>query len=277
MTRAFGDTGDAREIGTVTYFPPCAPDHEDNRTEIGNCPYFRAAVVVVALMWLLMAPAAAPAQRLITVAFKDTPAADAIVQLCWLAEAAIVFHPPASDARVSLAMDNVPARDAIRAVADAIGYSTREVGPIYVLAPTQQAPPLPAPADVEEQYLYSDRQELDAARLALALTPSQIAQVAQGGTLEYSELSAGEQGLLAGIYNRLIRAAQAGWIAGAKGLENAPAAPPPSLAFGIRGWLWRMQRLPQQPTAPLGGQAPAPPAGDAPAAPAQPAPGGGSQ
>lgn len=226
-----------------------------------------ALLVVIALM-LLIAPAAS-AQRLISLAFKDTPAADAIAQLAWLAEAAIVLRPPASDARVSLVMDNVPAADAIRAVADAIQYGVREVGPVYVLAPTEPAPLLPAPAQVAEQYLYADRQGLDAARLALMLSPSQIAQLAQGGTLAYSDLSAGEQDLLGGIYRRLIRAAQAGWVSGATSLENAPAEPPLALAFGIRGWVWRMQRPPQQPTAPPAAQASTPPAGQ-PAVPAAP-------
>jgi len=146
-----------------------------------------------------------------------------------------------------------------------IKYAWSKVGAMYVLVPAQREPLLPGRGDVADRVLYPERQRLDAARLMLTLTRSQVARVSQGDSLKYAELSRPQQDLLAGIYGRLLAAARGGWVQAAQDLAAAPTPLPDSLAFSIRGYVWRLEQG-QQPSQPA-------PAGSV---PAQPAPASGT-
>lgn len=181
----------------------------------------------------------------VTFAFEELAAADAIMQLRWLADVPIVFQPP-PDVRINLSVMEVPLDRALTALCDPLGYEWMRVGSIYVLRPAQREPLLPAP-DPPERFLYTDLQRLDAARLILALDSDQLARVSQGQALTYPELSPAQQRILSDIYTRLITAARREWIPGAERLSAAPATLPPSLAFSIRGYTWRIAQPPARP------------------------------
>jgi len=227
-------------------------------------------IFALALTRLGAAPALA-AEKPITLSFHDVAAADAILQFRWLAEVPIVFQPPPGNVRVNLALHEVPLAAALTALCQTMGYEYHKVGQVYVLTPAQRASLLPAAADIAQRVLDPQRQRLNAARLMLTLTPDQIARTAQGDSLKYSELSSGQQELLGEIYGHLIAAARAGWIQGTQDLATAAATPPTSLAFSIRGYVWRLQQ-PAQPGAPQPGPSAgtSPPPGAPPASPGQP-------
>lgn len=205
---------------------------------VGFCLVLAGAAAAVA-------PAAAQPsdaeQRRITLAFQDAAAADAITQFRWVADVPIVFSPP-PEKRLSLSMMDVPLDAALDALCKQIGYEWRTVGGVYVLFPASRAPMLPAAGDLENRVLYPDRQRRDAARLALALTGSQIAGLSGGAGLRYSTLPAGQQDLLKTIYDRLLAGARGAWIEGAQSLASAPDTPPDSLAISLRGFVWRLQQ-----------------------------------
>ncbi|UCH33289.1 MAG: STN domain-containing protein [Armatimonadota bacterium] len=198
-------------------------------------------IVAVAVAHLLLVPPAWAQERRITLSFEDVAAADAVIQFRWLAEVPIVFQPPANDVRINLVMQEVPLEQALDALCRQMSYEWRKVGQVYVLRPAQRAPLLPAPEDLANRVLYSERQRLDAARLMLTLTQSQIARASQGDALAYGDLSQPQQELLGGIFGRLISAVRGGWLPGARALEGSPSEPPESLAFSIRGYVWRLE------------------------------------
>jgi len=211
-----------------------------------------AAVILAGALAQLMAAAPALAQQeRVTIAFEDVAAADALMQFRWVAGVPVVYQPP-PDVRISLILQDVPLDHALTTLCEQMGYEWRKVGRVYVLGPAERKPLLPAPADLESRFLYPERQRLDAARLMLALTRTQVARAAEGDGLQYSELSRRQQEILARIWGRLTAAARAGWIGGAGALDTASAAPPPeSLAFSIRGYVWRVeepQAVPPQPS-----------------------------
>jgi hypothetical protein len=225
---------------------------------------FLCALVLAAISGRFGAAPALAGDKPITLSFHDAAAADAILQFRWLAGVPIVFQPPAGNVRVSLALHEVPLPAALSALCQNIGYEYRKIGQVYALTPKQRPPLLPAAADIADRFLYSERQRLNAARLMLTLTPDQVARTAQGESLKYSELSSRQQELLGEIYGRLIAAARAGWIQGTRGLATAPATPPASLAFSIRGFIWRLEQpqqagAPRQPAATPSGQPALPP------------------
>jgi len=225
-----------------------------------------AAFILVTAMASLASAQPAPAQeRRVTLTFNDIAAADAITQFRWLAEVPVIFTPPPSTARITLSTLNVPLDEALTALCGQIKYAWSKVGAMYVLVPAQREPLLPGRGDVADRVLYPDRQRLDAARLMLTLTRSQVARVSQGDSLKYAELSRAQQDVLGGIYGRLIAAARGGWVQAAPDLAAASTTPPDSLAFSIRGYVWRLEQG-QQPSQP-------PPAGSV---PAQPAPASGT-
>jgi len=206
----------------------------------------RVCAWVIAAAGLLALAAGGPAlaqpkSKTITLAFDNIAATDAIMQFRWLADIPIVFAPP-PDARVSLSMMEVPLDDALDALCAQIGYTRRTVGRTYVLTPAERKPLLPTAADLEDRFLHPERQGLDAARLLLALTREQTALLSGGETLSYADLSPAQQELLGGIYTRLVGAARAGRIPGAQMLADALASPPDTLALGIRGYVWSMER-----------------------------------
>jgi hypothetical protein len=208
-------------------------------------------------------PAGAQEPR-ITLTFNDVAAADAITQFRWLAEVPVVFTPPPAAARVTLSMLNVPLADALTALCQQMKYEWTKTGAMYVLTPAQRQPLLPGAADIVDRVLYRERQRLDGARLMLTLTRSQVARVSQGDSLKYSELSHPQQALLAGIYGRLVAGARRGWVQGAQGLASAPTTPPDSLAFSIRGYVWRVEQGQQPQPPPAGSVRAQPPPGEAP-------------
>jgi len=239
--------------------------HIDGRRAAPRCSRWVGYCLVLACALAAVAPAVAQqgdvAQHRITLAFQDAAAADAIAQFRWVAEVPIVFSPP-PETRMSLSMMDVPLNAALDALCRQIGYEWRTVGEVYVLYPAQRTPLLPAPAELEDRVLYPDRQHLDAARLVLALTEDQVASLSGGASLRYSVLSPSQQDLLKTIYGRLLAAARGRWIEGAQGLASGPDTPPDSLAFGIRGFVWRLQQpTPGPATAPSQPrpQQPAPP------------------
>ena len=206
----------------------------------------RVCAWVIAAAGLLALAAGGPAlaqpkSKTITLAFDNIAATDAIMQFRWLADIPIVFAPP-PDARVSLSMMEVPLDDALDALCAQIGYTRRTVGRTYVLTPAERKPLLPTAADLEDRFLHPERQGLDAARLLLALTREQTALLSGGETLSYADLSPAQQELVGGIYTRLVGAARAGRIPGAQMLADALASPPDTLALGIRGYVWSMER-----------------------------------
>jgi len=219
--------------------------HSPARGRRRVCAWVIAAAGLLALA--AGRPAAAqPKSKTITLAFDNIAATDAIMQFRWLADIPVVFAPP-PDVRVSLSMMEVPLDDALNALCAQVGYTWRTVGRVYVLTPAKRRPLLPTAADVEDRFLHPERQGLDAARLLLALTRGQIDLLSGGQTLSYADLSPAQQELVGGIYTQLIGAARAGWLPGAQMLADAPASPPDTLAFGIRGYVWSAE----QPSAPL--------------------------
>jgi hypothetical protein len=240
MSKVWRRTGDRRHGSRGPVRPVC----------LGVLTASLVAFVVTAVA---AATAETPPQRRITLAFQDAAAADALAQFRWVAEVPIIFTPP-PDKRISVTMMDVPLDAALTALCRQLGYEWRTVGQVYVLIPAQRPPLLPSPVDIEDRVLYPDRQRLDAARLVLTLTRSQIASLSEGNSLAYSELAPNQQDIAGAIYRRLMEAVRGNWIQGAQALASAPASPPSTLALTIRGYAWRLA----QPSTPSGQPQPPP-------------------